>query len=132
TMSLVSAGGLGDMPAREDAGRAESKPLNPIERLFIAVAIGVYATFYLLASNIVYMLDSYVGSANSSTMAGILITIVYGAAMLTSIIALRWKRQDMRLMWMVPAPTLMVVAAITFSTRLASLPLLSSGAAALG
>jgi len=132
TMSLVSAGGLRDMPAREDAGRAESKSLNPIERLFSAVAIGVYATFYLLASNIVYMLDAYVGSANSSAMAGILITIVYGAAMLTSIIALRWKRQDMRLMWIVPAPVLMVVAAITFSARLASLPLLISGAAALG
>jgi hypothetical protein len=132
-LSLMSVPGLsaGAVASKKPVKREQS--LERSERLFAGVAIGIYATYYLLASNIVYMLGRGLESTRASAVGGVLITTVYGAAMLTTAISTRIAKRQLSVAWVLPAPLLMLVAGVVlYSSWVERNPLMLAGAVALG
>jgi hypothetical protein len=132
-LSLASVSGLTQAPMADPEPVHRMAALKLEERLLVGVAIGIYAGYYLLASNIVYVLGAIHEEKHASAVAGVLITTVYATAMVATIISLRWKSQHLGLLWMLPAPVLMFGCGIALNSSLADERVITVGAAvALG
>jgi hypothetical protein len=132
-LSLLSVGDLAQTTLPEPDRTQPRKRLLYREWVLIAVSIGIYATYYLLASNIVYMLGRVYAQDRANVLSGILITVVYATAMLTTVVSLRGKRDHLGLWWMAPAPLIMAGVGPALNSGLASSLLVDvAGAVALG
>jgi hypothetical protein len=117
TLSVASAFGLKHVPeTRLSVASANASSLKFGEYVLIAAAIGIYAQYYLLAANIVYVLERIEKQSGASALAGVLITTVYATAMAVTIATLRFKRQDFGLLWMLPAPLLMFLCGMLLNS----------------
>ncbi len=125
-LSIVTVSGLEQLRRPEPTHTAHKTRARFEERLLAAVAIGIYGQYYLLASNIVYVLGS-------ASFAGVLITTVYAAAMVATVFSIRWLRRPFGLGWMLLAPVLMFASALAVNSELQKIWMLAvAGSIALG
>jgi len=124
-VSLSSVGALMQPAAVQPEPPATSAVPTLHERLFVAVAIGIYGEYYLLAANIVYVLQRAENSAHASAFAGVLITTVYATAMVATIVVLQLAGRNFGLLWMAPAPVLMFLFGLCLNSSLMAMPLLT-------
>ena len=109
-------------PLPPAAAAASGSALGAAERVLVAAAVIIYASYYLLASNIVYVLSDLQGRADSTSFGGLLITIVYGSAILGTVASAPLARRGFGLQWMLIAPAMMVVTGLSLRSRLMTLP----------
>lgn len=128
TMTVAGAASI-PRPAAGAAGRPMSGP----ERVLVAAAVIIYASYYLLASNIVYVLSDVHGRGDSASFGGLLITLVYGSAILGTIASAPLARRGLGLRWMLAAPAMMIVCGLSVCSPLVTRPLVVyPGAVLLG
>ncbi len=101
------------------------------ERLLAAAAMCAYGAYYLLASNVAFVLQDLHGVVRPYAFAGILVTTVYGAAVVTSVASASWASRGVTLRWMLLAPVTMLVAGACLRSPLAARPAVAFGAAAV-
>ncbi len=128
TMTVAGAASI-PRPAAGAAGRPMSGP----ERVLVAAAVIIYASYYLLASNIIYVLADLHGRRDSASFGGLLITLVYGSAILGTIASAPLARRGLGLRWMLAAPAMMIVCGLSVCSPLVTRPLVVyPGAVLLG
>lgn len=107
-------------------------PFTPADRLVVHAARAIYASYFLLASSIIYLLVDVHHLPNPSERGAVLITIVYASAIGSTAIAAAFK-QGATLNGMLLAPVCMVLAALGLtSTAASSMSISAAGATALG
>lgn len=115
---------------------AAGAPLLAADRWVIHAARGIYASYFLLASSAVYVLSDLHRLSDAVRRGGVLITVVYGAAIAaTAVLSALGSRSGERrsLLGMLIAPAAMLVAGLSLPSRAAaSLPVSAAGAVALG
>jgi hypothetical protein len=120
TMAVAAAPAL-PLPTTSAAGRLTGGP----DRVLVAAAVIIYASYYLLASNIVYVLSDLHGRRDSASFGGLLITTVYGSAILGTIASAKLARRGLGLRWMLAAPALMIVCGLSVGSPLVTRPLVA-------
>lgn len=110
------------LPLPPAVAAAAGSGLGAAERVLVAAAVIIYASYYLLASNIVYVLSDLQGRADSTSFGGLLITIVYGSAILGTVVSAPLARRGLGLQWMLIAPAMMVGTGLSLRSRLMTLP----------
>ena len=107
-------------PTAPHAAR-EQGTLDRSGRLMLAAARTIYAAYYLLASSIIYVLSDLHHVEHAVRSGGLVVTLVYLCAILTTVVELARRRTTPRSpLEMLPAPALMVVVGL-------ALPLSSAG-----
>ncbi len=132
-LACVSVLGLARVPVALHAESPSASPLNLRERLLAAGVMCAYGAYYLLASNVVFVLRDLHHYPEPYAFGGALVATVYGAAVLTSIASAPMTRGGISLPWMLLAPFTMTLAACCLhSTAAAHAPVAVGGAALLG
>jgi hypothetical protein len=117
---------------RAEAVAAASSPRGA-GRVLVAAAVIIYASFFLLASNILYVLSDLRGAGDSTASGGLLITVCYGSAILGTVASAPLARRGLGLGWMLFAPAMIVVTGLSLRSRLMILPfIVYPGAVVLG
>ena len=130
-LTTLAVAGAPSLP-RSSAGAA-GRPTTGPERVLVAAAVIIYASYYLLASNIVYVLSDLHGRRDSASFGGLLITLVYGSAILGTIASAPLARRGLGLRWMLAAPAMMIVCGLSVRSPLVTRPLVVyPGAVLLG
>lgn len=120
-------------PIPQTEAVAAASSLRGAERVLVAAAVIIYASFFLLASNILYVLSDLQGLGDSTALGGLLITVVYGSAIVGTVVSGPLARRGLGLRWMLPAPAMIVVTGLSLRSRLMTLPfVVYPGAVALG
>jgi hypothetical protein len=118
--------------ARAEAAFAGSS-LRPEGRVLVAAAVIIYASFFLLASNILYVLSDLQGVGDSTASGGLLITVCYGSAIVGTVVSAPLARRGLGLRWMLVAPAMIVVTGLSLRSRVMTLPfIVYPGAVVLG
>lgn len=113
------------------AATRDSAPLSTSERLLAAAAMTAYGAYYLLASNVAFILRDLHGYEHPYALAGLLVTTVYGAAVVTSVASAPWARRGVALGFVLLAPATMLLAAACLHSSAAARPGVALGAAAV-
>jgi hypothetical protein len=121
TALTVAAAPALPLPTTRAAGRLTGGG----DRVLVAAAVIIYASYYLLASNIVYVLSDLHGRRDSASFGGLLITTVYGSAILGTIASAKLARRGLGLRWMLVAPALMIVCGLSVGSPLVTRPLVA-------
>jgi len=113
--------------------RQSTAPLGARARLLVAAAVAIYASYYLLASSITYVLMDLHRVPDAKAAAGLMITMVYGSAIAASVLMTPLLRGGLHTAWMVVAPGCMAVAGLFLGSRVAVIPVVThTGAVVLG
>lgn len=108
-----------DLPSATGSSTAPSSGLGSRGRPIAMAAVAIYGTYYLLASNVVFVLEDVVVVESPARVAGLLITVVYGSAMATMLVASSLLRRGLPLSSMGIAPALMALLGILLGSPLA-------------
>lgn len=93
-----------------EASPSTSPRLTADERVVLWAARVIYASYYLLASSIIYVLADLHHVPDAVTRGGLVVTVVYASAIVTTVIELRHERTTRRpVLEMLPAPVAMVL-----------------------
>jgi hypothetical protein len=131
-LALLSCGSVVALAKAEPpspAAARDSFPLSLPERLLVAAAMSVYGAYYLLASNIAFILRDLHGYEQPYAFAGLLIATVYGAAVMTSVLSAPWAKRGVPLHFMGIAPATMLLAGVCLHSPAAAKPFVALAAA---
>jgi hypothetical protein len=127
TIELLVLTGLAMLSSRELRVAAAPPPppkvTSPLafhDRLLVLSGAAIYGTYYLLGSNMFYVLTDLHHLPNATARAGVLITTVFGGAVLTTIASGLLRRGAFGLRWMLFAPSCMALASLGLHTPLAT------------
>jgi hypothetical protein len=110
-------------PSAASTEGAAASALTPADRALLAAARAIYASFYLLASSMIFVLADVHHVASPVRRGGVLVTATYGSAVLATAIEMTRRAARRTPREMLAAPALMALVGLSLRAPVAASPL---------